>query len=501
MDKISSENISSHINDESSYINIPINIVSSVFRNFDKFTDDVDKYRQSKGRIRETPNNIVSSRSVIFYDFILEIDNKNVPFLIIDLPGREEIYQTYIEPYISNEYISKLLFRGMAVGDISNQKIFIKSLLTSMSLNPISVPIYDPMGVIEIFNELNEIDRKDILNTNMKFKFRTESGENTSNVVLLDETIGKTGRKISDIFTIENNKLKYDLKTNEWKGFGYKSYKQTNEKDKQKYGVVGIHLINRIINLKRFDMLDKIFNKLVDKHVNNKIITELSSIEESKIKPLYDGLINTNFKAEILSGIPNLERTKEKIKQYIKYDYVMTSYEGIYINENIAGLIKYLGSKLFVSEKDKIAHENLLRKKMIQKSLTFQEQQRVSRISLISTKKNDDNSVDSIRDFYFYEPNEKIPTPMLNENLIYKYDVMDEKYNDLAGSYKSDNIYNFDKPLITDILDPYLKKINDYKVFYLFGNYPDENTIKLKCSHQINLLNNTSDFIGTIIKN
>jgi hypothetical protein len=85
----------------------------------------------------------------------------------------------------------------------------------------------------------------------------------------------------------------------------------------------------------------------------------------------------------------------------------------------------------------------------------------------------------------------------------------------LTESYKSNGIFNFKSPLITDILKPYVDKnseldsenvgeINDYKVFYLFGNYAESaNGIlgNMKCEHQRKLLVNTKDFIDVITKN
>jgi hypothetical protein len=75
---------------------------------------------------------------------------------------------------------------------------------------------------------------------------------------------------------------------------------------------------------------------------------------------------------------------------------------------------------------------------------------------------------------------------------------MDSEYRTLADNYKSDRIFNFDNPLITDILEPYLSEIDDYKVFYLFGNDGDDNIRELKCANQFSLFKNTEDFIQTI---
>jgi hypothetical protein len=68
--------------------------------NFQKIINDIDTIRESKGRIKKTRNNIKSSRSIMIFDFKIKIketgnyEDDYVNFVIIDLPGKENIKET-----------------------------------------------------------------------------------------------------------------------------------------------------------------------------------------------------------------------------------------------------------------------------------------------------------------------------------------------------------------------------------------------------------------------
>jgi hypothetical protein len=79
------------------------NDMKNVFKNFSQFIDDLDEVRKKEKRIVATKNNPTSSRSIIVYEFFNVInDNTIVPFILIDLPGREEITPTYYDEFITN---------------------------------------------------------------------------------------------------------------------------------------------------------------------------------------------------------------------------------------------------------------------------------------------------------------------------------------------------------------------------------------------------------------
>ena len=74
-------------------------------------------------------------------------------------------------------------------------------------------------------------------------------------------------------------------------------------------------------------------------------LTDLNSLKE-----YITNLQNSNFKSLIMkdllnrsnTDITNINDLKTLLKKKIKYDFYTTGYEGIFINENIMGIIKYL---------------------------------------------------------------------------------------------------------------------------------------------------------------
>jgi hypothetical protein len=156
--------------DDLDYMEISNTTYQELFSNFSKFTDKIEEMRIRTQRVRETPNNKVSSRSILIYDFVLVInkDNQTIPvnFLIIDLPGREEIAPTFINKYtdyntnpvlyniIKSEFINaynsnninveyKKLFKKVNDDDLG--ELYMKELramLSAFTLNPLSVPVF-----------------------------------------------------------------------------------------------------------------------------------------------------------------------------------------------------------------------------------------------------------------------------------------------------------------------------------------------------------------------
>lgn len=155
------------------YMEIGNTEYQDLFSNFSKFTDKIEEMRIRTQRVRETPNNKVSSRSILIYDFVLVInkDNQKLPvnFLIIDLPGREEIAPTFINKYtdyktnpvlyniIKSEFVKdykstqntmdsnykKLFKTGLTDNELG--EIYMKELraiLCAFTLNPLAVPVF-----------------------------------------------------------------------------------------------------------------------------------------------------------------------------------------------------------------------------------------------------------------------------------------------------------------------------------------------------------------------
>lgn len=160
---------------ENSYVTIDgPKAVGKVIKEFGVYVNSVEEMRKNGNdiivngvswgnikRIKPTPNNKVSSRSVMVYDFEIynESTKKFVPLLIIDPPGRESIDSTYVNPYCGNLFFDQTnqlrinigqtmvnilsgAFRdtGVKINDVI-QRLRLMFLLTA--LNPIALPLFE----------------------------------------------------------------------------------------------------------------------------------------------------------------------------------------------------------------------------------------------------------------------------------------------------------------------------------------------------------------------
>lgn len=602
--------------DHKTYLKIPGDSVKDVFNNFSEFMGTVEAFRQNKEllsrmcsldksvqisehekrRIRDTNNNIVSSRSILIYDFIIETNDggtvRNVPFIIIDLPGREEIIPTYVEPYFGEK--GKMIKELYGLGkygtsqhlNLDYDMLELKMLFSLMALNPIGMALFDPKKIIDFFNNsLEKTDRKQILEKERKIEYEVDwsesldetniknipgtnhksikkgseefvlNSETTQIIGLLkkqqildfrfvDEIINYSAGQLNLICQIDPSKSHIILREGT-KLFGYDS-------SDQQYGLICIHLINRLLMMGRFDIMYGICKDITDRYLNKYLIKGIDKkIQNTTVKSVFAELQKEEFKRELISKIKDEDKNnKDVLKNIIKNDYYLTPCEGIYINENIAGIIKYLSThKSLIPDDKKRDKQNEALKSMKQdENLDFQKQQKLVRMWLLES---DVRSLVSTANFFNMESEilEKIktteralvtkimqktnkeikeletgknsdvrkveeilksldivPRALFKKNLgklSFDHPNLKHEYDKVKNIYKSDHIFNFDDTLIHDIIEPYIKDISDYKVLYLFGNYLDEtngNAREMKCDPQYKLLKNTKNFVCNIVK-
>lgn len=618
---IKAEKMAEYINEandlSNTYIEVIGESITEVLQNFESFVNEVETYRKFTRKIRDTPNNVVSSRSVLVYDFALYVEDINKPpvkFLILDLPGREEIIKTYVSTYLSNPTITDIL-------GLENQqsKIYHEFLFSVMCLNPLAVSLFEPEIVYDTIsskkykadvwdsvidqefdysNEQIEKLRKDnmmIQELKAKIDFIKLTPPNALKVAMGAATEGEIKKiceiikiprenyasrivKIEDIVKIKNSIASSDITIKELddfetkyiknkektkiigvrdggqirgfkyqeefinmrgatigkllhysgkqkgieypdsdygKGFGLYGYAST-QKDplqKQALGVLGINLINRVILLNRYDILEEIYRKISDKHINNKISNFIDAKSEEELRALLTKLISENFKGDLKElmknkdgfsslkacydnpGCNQLVNYKKQIKELMNWDYYLAAFEGIYINENIIGLIKYLDDKLVVekTKESTIERQNA--------NLNFSYQQKMARMWLISSD-GEEYTKHLIGANYQINPldvpNKLFKTNEAGDGIKFDYGALEREYEKFKQVYKSDKIFNYAKPLISTTMEPYVKQIDDYKVFYLFANYANKEMNELKCGNQYNLLQTTRNFIDTI---
>lgn len=490
------------------YMEISNTQYQQLFRNFSKFTDKIEEMRIQTQRVRETPNNKVSSRSILIYDFVVVInkDDKTIPvnLLIIDLPGREEIAPTFINKYAdsnTNPILYNIIkeefkkdYEGKDI-DSDYKNLFnnnpedtymkeLKAMLCAFTLNPLCVPLF-ACEIIEKYIKNNyitgknlkidiidkEIDRKyklygelngvfvgNEVNIDAKFKLLDEFYYlNYSEKLFVDnpkyyKTVEKLESSQKDIQYEEKNLHNYfiisdiffksklgwytfhnllqfkddgSIKLNEnydnkplkavldWNNkfkdminlsipnirtavkskaelakpettykIPYGNESLTQQNGRQIKILLFINFIKRIIDLNRYDILNDLFQTIIDAKINKYIKKYIDRSTELECQQLITNLIENNFKRDALkekfkteenfipinndmiNTVKNIlgdfttsdnkkTQFKEKetievnFKEYlyesIKYDFYTTGFEGIYINENIIGLIKYLG--------------------------------------------------------------------------------------------------------------------------------------------------------------
>lgn len=527
---IDDNNRSSEIGND--YVVITRDLISDVFNKFDTFMTYVDDERERKNgeeisyknydikkRIRDTPNNKVSSRSVLIFDFQLYINGKWVSFLIIDLPGRESIIETYIEPFFGkpDSTIVNMLKKGL--GSINettkNNKITeMKFLLATMALNPIAVPLFDSDIVFNYINEKNFKNMIDLVTKQHTLSFNDESILCT----LLEERVSRKVMentndymKLGDFFMVNGKKIKL-IPTNS-KLLGSKSNEENYKKS-----LLGVHVINKLFLINEdwsLRSIYDIFKLFVDKYINDVLKKGLEELlKEYTLLTIINNLITNGFKAELINQFKNNNNNnlnqkgqlntgiKDKFLNLIYYDYYLTPLEGIYINENIMGILQYLQNltkELGITQNN---NENDIKIQDLEKN-KFEKKQALARIWMSQSN----TTSQSLADAFGIEL-AQLPNKLKNGNEFYNYSDVEKEYDNLKETYVSSKIFCDKKPLIQDILSYYIDKdtnnetkIKDFKIFYLFGNYEKEISNDLKCVHQNTLLNNTENFIKTITNN
>lgn len=603
------------------YVDI-INLnLEEVLKNFGDFMEKVDLHRMQEKRIRQTPNNNVSSRSILVYDFKIYLNNSSkdssgndIPtqFLIIDLPGREEILQTYIETYFENYLVMNVYRKNIGENTQlptdtafvhSEKELKVKMMLSSMALNPVGVSIYAD-DLMDEFNDLDEKYRLTVLNSRFdseskKLVYRSVTKSVTDTILYdkinyLEDPITN---RLSEFAEIKDNKIFVHVKIT---GFGFVGVGNNNYQYK---ALIGIYIMNHLLLDGKFDVIEKIFKKLIDKHFNVHLCSDIDTLLDTEVIDRLNKLKGVNFKGETITqysdifkkdigklseedklyltmmfyehdpgyketNLNSIFNDKEKLnkillKKIYSYDYVKTPLEGVYINENIMGLLKYMIDNL--STKSKTSNSIFQEQQIIQQiPIDFNMKRDESRMLLANNINIGDNinpnyvSPDTpagkfkIGKFFHYgnwntalnetkfnskkkifypektlADGTKVTLPVYEPETMdyigsrnvtgtqYEIDIpkklfdingtavkfivprLNEEYNLLKKSYRPGKLFNFEHPLIQDILSVYLKTITEYKTFYLFGNYNDAKK-DLKCEHQINLLEQSMDFISDV---
>jgi hypothetical protein len=404
-----------------------------------------------------------------------------------------------------------------------------------MSVNPLGLAILVPSIIFDTFNKLSINDKKKITDTVLPFELNdildietvNDDDDAHSIVDTKDINSGSLDQENLGIITSKNGDKKpislsyiFDFTSPLWKSarifemIDNPHYKNTIPNDPSKYqamavhikgsknddkfkkprnirqidtgnnsiqyqGVLALHLMNRLILLNRFDVIEQIYENIIKKYLNmDNIIDNIGKSSQKKREFLYtyfdDKKINDSSEKQL----------DYLIDQIVNFRTYLAPFEGIYINENIMGLIKVLSSTI-LNRDDKFIKSHLMQEQ--DKSLGFNQ------------KKTEIRELNY--DLYKQDPlsqSEKYENVYRNDNKL-KILIKSNK-----SSYSSQKIFNYNHPSIESIIDIYtnprmlgnvqLEPISDFKLFYLFTN----TQMAKKCAHQWKLLDNTMSFIDVI---
>lgn len=557
------EKFNEWINDDGSFTSSSyITITQQQYQNFPQFVDnEIEKNRMKDGvtirqvfedtllQVKGTVNNDKSSRSILVYDFQIEIKDKQggtsfVPFVIYDLPGKEDLFKTYVYPTQKSAPEGRKQFAFDDIpGDTPVTKdgtvYEIKNKKSTYVTNPLLCALYnDKYGdnfehtkeaVIAAGNQMQPKLVKKIIKKVMNFEIITSTYNVSPTDYKITEANSNSPIKISDFYNInpknpintfdklfDNNSFNPEL-------IGNKQHSVTNQMENTPYYIftnlgmisyypyaaqptknhleitfiqVMIVLIEELIRRKLFDVIVRIIYAVVNK-----------TIEPNK---------NANWSIEKIYAFS----------------------EAFYINENVIGLLQYListhleagPSSVFEKQKSETTQttiSNNYRFSNIFQFIQGYEMMNRSKIDItLSSVKLPKELIDTsgvsaeekieiekfLKDFGFRSDGSFIYD---GENTKNAFEAMRMAiYRQNKGTYNSNKIFRegltpcpggnqildpetgnpipeYNYPLLKDFIEPYSKSIDFYYVFYVVSNTFKE----LKSVEQIKLLNNSMPFI------
>ena len=502
---------------------------------FSDIIEGIDKIRKETGRIKATLNNPESSRSIMIYDFKITFeDGKSVSFVVMDLPGKENIFQTFCGSNDQNNgYNEKDKFRpkdvfykfrnqlGLDTPKIMSGNYNPKMIKTMMYMNPLWLSTIPEIA--EYFDkETTSTDKLDPTKSldNVPCGATTYELKSTHRTHSYLDSFYQAN--LPDRFKLNRDRCLMESKANaeqqaqHYGGERLNDFGKLNPDDLIKLGVAGI----------------------CDRAKKN--ITKL--IQESKLTELGEKINN-------MLEDPDAQRKK----------YGYAGLEGIYINENILGLLEVLSLKI---QEDRIKGDHssqnfkhvVCEQKEIYKELYRKESKTPIDLQILKDKKNifeidengnktykiNNNSPIFVEDDEFYSQmrffQDNISTrPIspkffestaanpfntfmrsgpdselnyMNQTKGITKNIEDNK-NNWINNYNYNKIFNIRDPPIKSILKPYL---NDpqFKNFYLF--FVVSNNLKVTklesgtvvsgptetCDKQLQLLYDTRHFMDII---
>jgi hypothetical protein len=507
------------------------------------FVEEIDKVRVLQGRIKKTINNPVSSRSIMVYEFKIELSNgKWVRFVIMDLPGKEDIKNTYITEDSVAENTMKLKTDPQSVTSI----YYKRAVQAACFLNPLFISIF-PMIAKELINFVRSEQKYLSVFTDHNISSKHKcSKERTEGKVefAYDETIS-----LKEEIESYHNYTKDDYKTELLRFLPETIRDSVIKKDFDTLKnllytkdfitcLIASEIIKCIIKKNEIQILVDFYTKYI-------IDTNVTVIGENKNNaslPFEGFFINENILGlvEVLKERLN-KNNPQKIKPYTYTDgtstilpnffsnqmklrdtnsYINLTEKPIKLYDDESELVKTVRSSYDQSKKpcDHTVVDdsmfNIYDDEMIAQSYfirnLIREPHKIFGISLTGSYhllSNENTYVQQFNEFHYNGAQYKIKleTDIKNYgNPKAEYDF-DPKYLNKSIKDWIEESYVFNRsfsknPPIKQIMEAYFGEesdgtdtINNFYLFYVVSN----NNLE-KCANQINLLNGSKDFIDAI---
>ena len=538
-----------------------VQINKNHYNNFDAFVDSVDKARK-KGvtiryllshlaqQIKGTINNRESSRSILVYDFeIRDMSVPNpifVPFVIYDLPGKEDIYRTYIttnETTKTSPEDKANAFKDIP-GDLSRER------KSTYATNPLLIPIfddnadvmmriltqlsnaspgpgYDGTGTLAKFDPAYETRIVDeIISYRVtNFAFKNAGGtvgyayEDNHAEYNIGELFVNNGLDIHSFVALYNpanynSSVRVANSQNElavFRGITGAYPSQSNAAaviDKELRIVIGVVVIAFLIKYRLFDVVVEIINVIMNPPDGSDIGAD-GGWSRSKIYAFYEAYyINENVVGLLQYLITEILGKSSTIKeQYSAQDTISDT-----INRNWKTANRY-----------RVARNQYIKTPTGKINLNYG---MYVNEALLATDPNDPLNKQDIEDFK--SANNVEPNGMFADMNTLTSDVIKRIANVIAfenkGKYNSNDIFRsgniecsgtdanryiinpqnavsvsapkllieHNSPLLQDFIEPYEQKISFYYVFYVVSN----SQAQTKAEEQVKLLNNSMPFIN-----
>jgi len=431
-------------------------ITTEELNKFSKIINKIDEIRKKEGRIRWTVNNPQSSRSIMIFDFKIKLTNDSfVNFVIVDLPGKENIKETFVDQEscikLKKEY--NCVYDENRINQTPTNTLIIdyndKTLLDKTLLDYTrNMAFLSPLALM-----LNEKFANILINKKYE----------NSNKTFIDYIINIKNQPF--IFTFKGEDYNYKDKDDNTKSIREHMFTYDNDRTSilnasGSYNIrVGLEIMRNIINNNRFDLLENFYNEIFEFAKDSQNCT------------------NTN--------------------------YLNAPFEGYYINENIIGLLSTL-----------LTHLNLSTKNVIEEQINqFTELKNNVDFTNETKYKDKDKGIQSYLDkidteikaqtyFFRFLSREKI-SKIQNIEFTYIYKKIHKNtviygkkiHQWIDESYDYNKTFNLKNPPIASLLQPYFNNntINNFYLFYVVSNNNPE-----KCDKQIKLINDSKKFLDKL---